>query len=110
MRRESGGFALVLKSIGTLAVLLSLSLTAACAANLCERKERFGRTRCAGTDVSWHADPSCEAKIEHCDAAHLAQFEGYVACLESQNECSMEALARCQSAYPGGVNLSCPGT
>lgn len=87
---------------------LILPLTAACAGpNLCERKDRFMTNRCAGGDVTYHRDATCEEKIARCTPSHLAQLEGYVSCLESQNVCSMEALAQCAQAYPGGVNLAC---
>ena len=87
-------------------VLLPLALEA-CASSMCERRDDFLRNRCAGTSVNYTGDATCEAKIARCSDAQKAQFEGYVSCLESQEICSLEALAACAEKWPGGVNLSC---
>ena len=84
--------------------LLSLE---ACASSLCERRDDFLRNRCAGTSVTYTGDPMCEANVANCSDAQKAQFAGYVACLESQTICSLEALGRCAEQWPGGVNLAC---
>lgn len=89
--------------------LLAAFALSACSSNLCVRKEKWLESHCAGTDVSWSHDSTCEAAIDKCDQGHLAQMEGYVKCLESQNVCSLDVMAQCQQAYPGGVNLSCTG-
>ncbi len=87
--------------------LVSLFAQACAGPGLCARKDAFFGTRCAGGDVTYQSDGACEAKIERCAPAQLAQLEGYVACLESQGQCSMDAMARCAEQFPGGVNLSC---
>jgi hypothetical protein len=84
-----------------------LSLSACAATGPCQRKDDFFATRCGGSDVSYRPDPTCEAKIERCSPAQRAQLEGYVRCLETQNQCSLDAMARCAEQFPGGVNLSC---
>ncbi len=87
--------------------LLASSMLSACAASLCERRDNFMHSSCAGTNVTYGGDPMCENKIKKCSPAHLAQFEGYVACLEAKKVCSMEVLASCAERFPGGVNLVC---
>ncbi len=87
--------------------LVSLLAQACAAPGLCQRKDAFFAQRCAGGDVTFQSDVACEAKVERCSPAQLAQLEGYVTCLESQGQCSMEAMARCAERFPGGVNLSC---
>lgn len=98
--------------VSSLALLLvSASLTlSGCASSLCARKEAWLKNHCAGTDVTWSHDATCERAIEHCDEGHLAQMQGYVSCLESQNVCSLDTMNQCGQQYPGGVNLSCPAT
>jgi hypothetical protein len=88
------------------AVLAALSISA-CASSPCARKEKWLASHCAGTDVAWSHDATCESSIKNCDQGHLAQIEGYVSCLESQNVCSLDTMNACQSQYPGGVNLVC---
>lgn len=90
--------------------VLAAGLLTSCATGLCERRDNFMRTTCAGTDVTYQGDPMCESKIENCTEAQLAQFRGYIECLESQNICSMDTLGSCAEAWPGGVNLMCSGT
>jgi hypothetical protein len=98
----------------TILAALALSLTSfavsACAPNLCQRKHDWFASHCAGTDVSYSRDSTCEAAIDHCDQGHLAQLQSYVMCLESQNMCSMDTIAACGQQYPGGVNLMCTPT
>lgn len=89
-----------------LALMAALYLTG-CRASLCERKERWLERNCAGGDVTWSPDPTCEAKVETCNRAQLEQFKGYVSCLESSRECSLDVMSRCGQQYPGGVNLFC---
>jgi hypothetical protein len=92
------------------ALLLALFIPiifAGCKASLCERKDRWLARNCAGGDVTWSPDDTCEAKVETCNRAQLAQFEGYVKCLESSRECSLDVMGRCGQQYPGGVNLFC---
>lgn len=79
----------------------------ACAANLCERRDNFMRSTCAGSNVTYGGDPMCEKKIEKCSEGQLAQFRGYIECLEASKMCSMEVLAGCAEKWPGGVNLVC---
>lgn len=86
--------------------MLTLS---ACASNLCQRKDRWFSSTCAGSDVSYSSDPMCASNIERCDQAHLNQLEGYVACLEAEKMCSMDIIASCGQKFPGGVNLQCTG-
>jgi len=90
--------------VAALAAPLVLS---ACAANLCERRDNFMRSTCAGSNVTYGGDPMCEKKIEKCNEGQLAQFRGYIECLEAQKVCSMEVLSACAQKYPGGVNLVC---
>ncbi|MEQ8275824.1 MAG: hypothetical protein RMA76_38750 [Deltaproteobacteria bacterium] len=78
-----------------------------CAASLCERKHSYMSTQCSGGDVAYQPDAMCEAKVKNCNAAQMAAFEGYVSCLESQNICSLDAIAQCAEQHPGGVNLAC---
>lgn len=78
-----------------------------CASSLCERRDDFLRNRCTGTNVTYTGDPMCEANVAACSDVQTAQFAGYVACLERQTVCSLEALGRCAEQWPGGVNLVC---
>ncbi len=87
--------------------LLALGLTSACAASLCERKDKYLQTYCVGGDVTYHLDASCEAKVERCGPGQLAQLEGYVTCLEQKQMCSLDVMNDCAQRFPGGVNLSC---
>lgn len=100
-----------LKKIGQTALALcalALPLTlGGCAASLCERKEAFFANNCAGGSVTWSPDPTCEGRTKNCSPAQKAAFQAYVQCLEAQNECSLEAMGRCQKQHPGGVNLTC---
>lgn len=89
------------------ATLLAPALLSACASSLCERRDNFMHNTCTGTNMTYSGDPMCEQKVAKCDAAHLSQFEGYVACLEQKKICSMEVLSSCAQKYPGGVNLVC---
>ncbi len=89
------------------ATVLAPALLSACAASLCERQDNFMHKTCAGTNMTYSGTPMCEQKVAKCDAAHLAQFEGYVTCLEQKKVCSMEVLTSCAEKYPGGVNLVC---
>ncbi|MCA9551655.1 MAG: hypothetical protein KC933_16580 [Myxococcales bacterium] len=89
------------------ATVVAPFVLSACAAGLCERKDTFMRSTCSGTSMTYHGDPMCERKIAKCNEGQLAQFRGYVECLEAQNVCSMEALASCAEKWPGGVNLAC---
>ncbi|NJK90280.1 MAG: hypothetical protein HC923_13445 [Myxococcales bacterium] len=89
-------------------VSLLFVATSGCAAGLCERKTKFFSGRCAGSEVVYTPDPSCEAKIEACTAAQKAQMEAYVSCLERANICSLAVVGQCAEQHPGGVNLSCP--
>lgn len=89
------------------ALLVAPAFTTSCAASLCERRDAFMRNTCAGSNVTYTGDPMCERKVKKCNQAQLAQFQGYVQCLESQKVCSMEVLAGCAEKYPGGVNLAC---
>lgn len=91
-------------ALATLALALG---SVSCAASLCERKHRYMSTQCSGGDVAYQADMMCEQKVKRCSPAQLAAFEGYVSCLESQNMCSLDAVAQCAEAHPGGVNLAC---
>ena len=88
-------------------VLIAPFVLGACASSLCERRDDFLRNRCAGTSVTYTGDPLCEANIANCSDAQKAQFAGYVACLENQKICSLEALGTCAEKWPGGVNLTC---
>lgn len=91
-----------------LALLAAVAVEAACSGpSVCARKEKWLASHCAGTEVTWSHDATCEASLKHCDPPRLAQAEGYVACLESQNVCSLESMSSCQAQYPGGVNLVC---
>ncbi|MBK6684894.1 MAG: hypothetical protein IPG45_10555 [Deltaproteobacteria bacterium] len=86
------------------------SLLVACGGpNLCARKHAFMSSRCTGGDVTYSEDTACENKIKSCNPGQLAQMEGYVACLEGANQCSLDVMARCAEQYPGGVNLYCGG-
>ena len=76
-------------------------------ASLCERKDAAMTRKCAGTSVNYSADPVCEQKVRNCNEGQMAQFEGYVKCLESMNECSLESISACGSKYPGGRGLQC---
>lgn len=87
----------------------TLLLTACGGQNLCQRKHNFMSSRCTGGDVTYAEDALCENKIKNCNAGQLAQMEGYVACLEAANQCSLDIMARCAEQYPGGVNLYCGG-
>lgn len=99
---------MIIKRLAPLALALAAPFVlSACASSLCERRDTFMRSTCAGSNVTYGGDPMCERKVEKCDEAHLAQFRGYVECLEAQKVCSMEALASCAQKYPGGVNLVC---
>jgi hypothetical protein len=86
----------------------SLFMLSACAANFCERKEKWFANHCSGTDVSWSHDATCEAALQNCDEGHIAQANAYVSCLESQNVCSLDTINSCAAQHPGGVNLQCP--
>jgi hypothetical protein len=88
------------------ALILAAQL-AACSPSLCARKDNWFKNHCAGTDVAYSSDPMCEKNLEHCDRAHLAQAQGYISCIESQNSCSLDGIAACGNQYPGGVNLVC---
>ncbi len=88
------------------AAFATLSLSG-CASSLCERKHAFMSSQCAGGDASYAGDPLCESRTQRCSEAQKKLLEGYVSCLESQNMCSMEALASCAQKHPGGVNLAC---
>jgi hypothetical protein len=92
----------------SMALLLAVVL-GGCSANLCQRKHNFMSSRCVGGDVTYSEDTSCESKIANCKEGQLAQMEGYVACLEGANQCSMDVMARCAESFPGGVNLYCGG-
>ena len=91
-----------------LAILAPIFISS-CKASLCERKDRWLERNCTSgaTDVTWSPDPTCEAKTETCNQAQLKQFEGYVGCLESQRECSLDSMNACAQQFPGGVNLFC---
>lgn len=89
------------------ATVVAPFVLSACAASLCERRDTFMHSTCAGTNVTYGGDPMCENKIKKCSPGQLAQFEGYVSCLETQKMCSMEVLAGCAERFPGGVNLVC---
>lgn len=94
---------------GAAVVLLATGLgLAGCASvpSLCERKARYLTTQCQGK-LSVAPDPYCEQSIKNCGSGHLAQMEGYVACLEAADECSLDVMRNCQEKFPGGVNLSC---
>ena len=99
-----------LRLVPLLACLLTPVVLSACAAGLCERRDSFMQKTCAGTDVTYHGDPMCENKIAQCSEGQLAQFRGYIECLESQKICSMDALSACAETWPGGVNLYCGGS
>ena len=85
------------------ASLVALFASACSGPSVCARKEKWLGSHCAGTDVAWSHDASCESSIKSCDEAHMAQINGYVACLESQSVCSLDTMAACQAQYPGGV-------
>jgi hypothetical protein len=89
--------------------LFAPTLITSCKASLCERKDRWLERHCTSgaTDVTWSPDPTCEAKVETCNQAQLKQFEGYVRCLESSKECSLDVMSACGQQFPGGVNLFC---
>lgn len=89
-------------------LFLVAALGSACAANLCERKDRFFRDRCAGSDVSYSPDPLCLPNLDRCSEGQLAAMAAYVQCLESANVCSLEVIGTCAEQHPGGVNLQCP--
>lgn len=91
-----------------LLLLFSLALTSSACANLCQRKETFFKTKCAG--VLAYSDPTCEMNLDRCNDQQTASMEGYVSCLEALPQCSMDAIASCGERYPGGVNLMCTGT
>ena len=82
---------------------------ASCKSSLCERKDRWLERNCTSgaTDVTWSPDPTCEAKVETCNAAQMRQFEGYVRCLEASKVCSLDVMNSCGQQFPGGVNLFC---
>jgi hypothetical protein len=98
-----------LGSAATLALLGALLLQG-CASSICERKENWMRNNCVGGNVTWSPDATCEANLKNCNQGQLRQAEGYVACLESQNVCSLDTMAHCQEQFPGGVNLVCTGS
>ena len=88
------------------ALILSVSV-AGCAANLCERKNSWMENNCAGTDVTYTPDTLCQHNLDNCSGPKLKIFDAWVNCLESLNECSLEALNKCNQKYPGGMNLQC---
>src|SRR5262249_51905172 len=92
------------------ASLLAFAASACSGPSACVRKEKWLASHCAGTDVAWSHDATCEDSIKRCDEAHMAQINGYVACLESQATCSLDTMNACQAQYPGGVNLVCTGS
>ncbi len=97
-------------SLTALFALGFFTLSTACAGpSLCERKAKFLNTRCSGGSVTATPDPYCENRVKNCNPAQLAQFKGYVSCLESAGVCSLEVMNQCRQKYPGGVNLTCPG-
>jgi hypothetical protein len=105
-----GELASIMISKTSTAILFALGLAvavSACSSSVCARKEKWLGSHCAGTDIAWSHDASCESSIKKCDQAHMAQIEGYVSCLEGQNVCSLDTMNSCQAAYPGGVNLVC---
>jgi hypothetical protein len=87
--------------------LISMFALSACAANFCERKEKWLASHCVGGDVTWSPDPTCEAALENCNEGQIAQANAYVACLEAQNVCSLDVMGACAQQHPGGVNLQC---
>jgi hypothetical protein len=91
-----------------LPMLMLTAVTLAGCAGLCERRERFFQSRCAGSNVAYTPDGTCEDRIRDCSDEQLALMDAYVKCLESAQVCSMEVVARCAQAHPGGVNLACP--
>ncbi len=97
----------MMKIAFALATIFSLCVSACSSPSACVRKERWLASHCAGTDVAWSHDATCEESIKRCDDAHMAQINGYVACLESQSVCSLDTMNACQAQYPGGVNLMC---
>jgi len=88
-------------------VVLALLAFAGCAANLCERKDRWFERQCAGTPVVYGGDQECERNLDVCPKEKLVLLEGYVACLERQNVCSLESVNQCGQQYPGARNLRC---
>ena len=86
---------------------LPLAFSFAGCATLCDRKEAFFANNCSGGSVTWSPDPTCEARTKNCTPGQKAAFRAYVECLETQKECSLEAMGRCQKQHPGGVNLTC---
>jgi len=93
---------------GWLAAALVSAVLGGCAAGLCERRAQYFSQRCTGTDVTYSPDPGCKAKIASCTEPQKAAMDAYVSCLEAANECSLQVVARCAEAHPGGVNLACP--
>lgn len=81
---------------------------AGCSASFCKRKDNFFRNRCAGA-VAYNGDPMCESFMEKCTDAQLAAANAYVTCLESINQCSLDAVSQCAAQHPNGVNLMCTG-
>jgi hypothetical protein len=92
--------------LGLIACLLAFAASA-CAANACVRRQRYFENRCRSAGIVYNGDYLCEKNLENCDAGQKRAFEDYVACLESNAECSMETNARCAALYPEGVNLQC---
>ncbi len=97
-----------MNGLSFIGVLVMINLVGACASNPCHRKTRFFENHCAGSDVVHSPDPLCEHNLKHCSPAKLQAFRDYVACIEAEKACSLEALGRCQEKHPGGVNLQCP--
>ncbi len=92
------------------AVLLLSSVFVGCAANVCQRKEKFFRNQCSGKVA--YSDPMCETFLDKCNEQQVAAAEAYVMCLESipSQSCSLETVGQCASAHPQGVNLMCTGS
>lgn len=105
---EDGGAFLAMRLESALALVVCGLLLGACAGpGLCERKARYLTRTCSGTSVAVSIDPTCKRKIERCTPGQLTQMEGYVSCLESAGECSLDVMRACQERFPGGVNLVC---
>jgi len=91
-----------------LVLALGLAGSMSCAANLCQRKDSAMK-RCTAGNLSYTGDPSCERNLEVCGPEKLKVLEGYVMCLESLNQCTLDTMNACGSQHPGAVNLSCSG-